>query len=64
VAPAESPGPHTEKPGGWLFGQRRRARLEVTDEGVEFVDVRFCDLPGVIRHFTVPASFSAVFSEG
>ena len=25
-------------------------------EGVEFVDVRFCDLPGVMQHFTVPAS--------
>ncbi|MGH3480163.1 MAG: type I glutamate--ammonia ligase [Nocardioidaceae bacterium] len=28
----------------------------VTDEGVEFIDVRFCDLPGVMQHFTVPAS--------
>jgi glutamine synthetase len=25
------------------------------DEGVKFVDVRFCDLPGVMQHFTVPA---------
>ncbi|MBV8179002.1 MAG: glutamine synthetase beta-grasp domain-containing protein, partial [Mycobacterium sp.] len=28
----------------------------VKDEQVEFVDVRFCDLPGVMQHFTIPAS--------
>ncbi|WP_026876912.1 type I glutamate--ammonia ligase [Jiangella gansuensis] len=28
----------------------------VKDEGVEFVDVRFCDLPGVMQHFNVPVS--------
>jgi glutamine synthetase len=35
-------------------------------DGVEFVDVRFCDLPGTLQHFTVPAeSFGAkVFSDG
>ncbi len=27
----------------------------VRDEGVEFIDVRFCDLPGVMQHFNVPA---------
>jgi len=27
----------------------------IRDEGVQFVDVRFCDLPGVMQHFTVPA---------
>ncbi|HSJ60597.1 MAG TPA: glutamine synthetase beta-grasp domain-containing protein, partial [Jiangellaceae bacterium] len=27
----------------------------VKDEGVEFIDVRFCDLPGIMQHFTVPA---------
>jgi glutamine synthetase len=32
----------------------------VGDEGVEYVDVRFCDLPGVMQHFTMPAS---AFSE-
>ena len=26
------------------------------DEEVQFVDVRFCDLPGVMQHFTIPAS--------
>jgi glutamine synthetase len=28
----------------------------VKDEGVEFIDVRFCDLPGVMQHFNVPAA--------
>ncbi|WP_298177979.1 type I glutamate--ammonia ligase [Saccharomonospora sp.] len=38
----------------------------IADEGVQFVDVRFCDLPGVMQHFTIPAStFDAgVFEEG
>jgi glutamine synthetase len=27
----------------------------IADENVEVVDVRFCDLPGVMQHFTVPA---------
>lgn len=38
----------------------------VKDEGVEIIDVRFCDLPGIMQHFTVPAgSFDeAVFSDG
>ena len=27
----------------------------VADEGYEFIDLRFCDLPGQIQHFTVPA---------
>jgi glutamine synthetase len=32
----------------------------VKDEGVEFIDVRFCDLPGVMQHFNVPVgSFDA-----
>ena len=26
----------------------------VKDEGVEFIDIRFCDLPGIMQHFTVP----------
>ncbi len=27
----------------------------IKDNDVKFVDVRFCDLPGVMQHFTVPA---------
>jgi glutamine synthetase len=35
-------------------------------EKVEFIDVRFCDLPGTVQHFTVPVeTFDAdVFTEG
>lgn len=29
----------------------------VKDEGVETIDVRFCDLPGVMQHFTIPAQY-------
>jgi glutamine synthetase len=38
----------------------------IRDEGVEFVDVRFCDLPGIMQHFTVPVeNFSAkIFDDG
>jgi glutamine synthetase len=28
---------------------------KVADEQVEFVDLRFCDLPGLTQHFTIPA---------
>src|ERR1700677_4936928 len=36
------------------------------DEHVEFVDVRFCDLPGTMQHFTIPFSFcdESVFEDG
>ena len=27
----------------------------IKDEDVEFIDIRFCDLPGVMQHFNVPA---------
>jgi glutamine synthetase len=35
-------------------------------EGVQFVDVRFCDLPGTVQHFTVPAEAFGenVFTDG
>jgi glutamine synthetase len=38
----------------------------IADEGVQLVDVRFCDLPGIMQHFTVPAgTFDAdAFEEG
>ncbi|HEX2063962.1 MAG TPA: glutamine synthetase beta-grasp domain-containing protein [Acidimicrobiales bacterium] len=26
------------------------------DEGIEIVDLRFCDLPGLMQHFSVPVS--------
>jgi len=38
----------------------------VHDQEISMIDVRFCDLPGVMQHFTVPtSSFGAeVFTEG
>jgi glutamine synthetase len=38
----------------------------VKDEGVEIIDFRFCDLPGLMQHFSVPAhEFSEdAFEEG
>ena len=38
----------------------------IKDEGVEIIDIRFCDLPGIMQHFTVPVgSFGPeVFEDG
>src|SRR5690606_4007908 len=38
----------------------------IKEEGIETIDCRFCDLPGVMQHFTVPAgSFGPeVFTDG
>src|SRR5215467_6045372 len=38
----------------------------IAEENVEFIDVRFCDLPGTMQHFTVPASAfgEQVFTDG
>jgi glutamine synthetase len=49
-----------------MFANADELLKYVQDEGVEFIDVRFCDLPGVMQHFTVPVSTfgPAVFEEG
>jgi len=49
-----------------MFGSADEVLRFITDEGVQFVDVRFCDLPGTMQHFTVPAeSFDPkVFTDG
>jgi glutamine synthetase len=38
----------------------------IRSEGVEFVDVRFCDLPGTMQHFTFPVENfgESVFTDG
>ena len=38
----------------------------ISEQDVKFVDVRFCDLPGVMQHFTVPAAAfdEDTFTEG
>jgi glutamine synthetase len=49
-----------------LFANSDELLRYIKDEGVKFVDVRFCDLPGVMQHFNVPVeSFDdKVFSDG
>jgi glutamine synthetase len=49
-----------------LFTTPEEAVAFVRGEGVEFVDIRFCDLPGVMQHFTIPAkAFTEdVFADG
>jgi glutamine synthetase len=49
-----------------MFKTAEEAIAYVNEEGVEFVDVRFCDLPGQMQHFNVPiAQFDeAAFTDG
>jgi glutamine synthetase len=49
-----------------MFANADELLKYIKDEGVEMVDVRFCDLPGIMQHFTVPvSSFDAsVFEDG
>ncbi|MFL6001409.1 MAG: type I glutamate--ammonia ligase [Nocardioides sp.] len=49
-----------------MFANSDELLKYVKDEGVEMVDVRFCDLPGVMQHFTVPVSSfdQSVFDDG
>ena len=39
-----------------MFSNADEVLAYIKDKDVKFVDVRFCDLPGVMQHFTVPAS--------
>jgi glutamine synthetase len=49
-----------------LFNNADEVLKYIKDEGVKFVDVRFCDLPGVMQHFNVPAQSvgASFFTEG
>jgi glutamine synthetase len=49
-----------------MFSSAEEVLSFIAAEKVEFVDVRFCDLPGTVQHFTVPTqSFSeSVFTDG
>ena len=38
-----------------MFTSAEEVLQFIQDEDVQFVDVRFCDLPGVMQHFNVPA---------
>ena len=39
-----------------MFKDAHEVTQFITDNGIKFVDVRFCDLPGVMQHFNVPAA--------
>ncbi|PMC75361.1 MULTISPECIES: type I glutamate--ammonia ligase [unclassified Brachybacterium] len=39
-----------------MFNNPSEVVKYIEEEGVEFVDIRFCDLPGVMQHFNVPAA--------
>ncbi len=39
-----------------MFSNADEVLTYIKDEDVKFIDVRFCDLPGVMQHFNVPAS--------
>ncbi len=49
-----------------MFKNAEEAIAFTRNEGVEFIDVRFVDLPGVWQHFNIPTSqFSEdSFTEG
>ena len=49
-----------------MFSNADEVLKFIKDEGVKFVDVRFCDLPGVMQHFNVPAQSVGAdfFTEG
>ncbi|WP_345155867.1 glutamine synthetase, partial [Micromonospora maritima] len=49
-----------------MFANSEELLRYLSDEDVKFVDVRFCDLPGVMQHFNLPVeSFDdSVFTDG
>ena len=49
-----------------MFSSADEVIAFIKSEGVKFVDIRFCDLPGVMQHFNVPAESvdAAFFTEG
>ena len=42
-----------------MFSNSEEVLQFISDEKVEYLDIRFCDLPGVMQHLTVPASTAA-----
>ena len=41
-----------------MFKDASEALTFIETENVALVDVRFCDLPGVMQHFTIPVAAS------
>ncbi len=39
-----------------MFQNADEAKTFIAENDVKFVDVRFCDLPGIMQHFTIPAA--------
>ena len=38
-----------------MYSSKEELLEGIKKEGVEYVDIRFCDLPGVMQHFSIPA---------
>jgi glutamine synthetase len=49
-----------------VFANSEELLRYLKDEGVRFIDVRFCDLPGVMQHFNMPVESvdDGMFTEG
>ncbi len=49
-----------------MFKDAAEAIAFVKEQDVKFIDVRFCDLPGIMQHFNIPAALfdQDTFSEG
>src|SRR6201987_6196420 len=49
-----------------MFSNAEEVLRFIAEENVEFVDVRFCDLPGTMQHFPVPTTTfgEGVFTDG
>ncbi|GAA2144454.1 type I glutamate--ammonia ligase [Kitasatospora kazusensis] len=39
-----------------MFNNAAEVKQYIAENDIKFVDVRFCDLPGVMQHFSVPAA--------
>ena len=39
-----------------MFSNAQEVLAFIKDEDVKFIDIRFCDLPGIMQHFNVPAA--------
>ncbi|GAY11776.1 type I glutamate--ammonia ligase [Pseudonocardia sp. N23] len=46
-----------------MFSNSEEVLKYISDEKVEYVDIRFCDLPGVMQHLTVPAATAGALLE-
>ncbi|MBE6484145.1 MAG: type I glutamate--ammonia ligase [Actinomycetaceae bacterium] len=49
-----------------MFTRAEEAIAYTREQGVRFIDIRFCDLPGIMQHFTIPVDTfkDDVFTEG